>query len=375
LIQVDVKNTFEKLNYFNGLTAKQKNQAVTANKDGIVSLLQTTDNFQRLHSFTDLSLKQKKDAVASKKQGVIKTIANKDFINKLSNILGRYSEDDEEQSDDRPRKKPVYEFLDKENEEDPDPNMYPEKVKASSFAKKYQNSIPGYTLQLLTDSVIMDKSNIVKPKQTKFASINEPTIDKAIEDMKGHDATQIGRHLFEFYNLSPSIIAKGLKKAKFNSGEITKSLVSVFDATGEEIAADLKFAGFSPKGIITVLKNLYEQRTDVKGQEMVAEIVTHLHTAGFEANETSEAIKEFFKLSSGTASLYLQKAGYPPEDVVMVMKNIFHIPSDKIAFILAETYKLEKSNAKILLETAGFPLLIIQSALDKVYKNRSMNYR
>ena len=90
---IQVSNTFERLNYFNSLTSKQKKEAISDNRPEIVSLLKTSDNFKNLNNFNNLSLKQKKEAVAGKTG--VKTVASQDFINKLSDLLERYNDEND----------------------------------------------------------------------------------------------------------------------------------------------------------------------------------------------------------------------------------------------------------------------------------------
>jgi hypothetical protein len=368
LIQIQVSNTFERLNYFNSLTANQKRQAVAGSQDEIVSLLKTTDTFQKLNNQNNLNpfSQQKKPAFDKRPQNV-KTIADKNFINRLSDLLERYNDDEDEEKE--RKRRPVYQFVDDENEE----NIYPEKVKATSFAQKYRNSIPGQPLKILSDSSIMEKSDIVKQKQPKKASINEPSVDQLVAEMKGSNAEQISTHLLEFYDCPPSQIARGLKKGGFAVDDIANTLFKTFKANAEEISADLKFAGFNASQVTAVLKKYYEKSPGHKGPELISGIARNLFSAGFNAGETAEEIKNIFKQGARETAVSLSRGGFNPEDTMFVMKNLFHLPVEKISGIFSEIFRLEKNQAKILLEKAGYPALLIQNSLDKVFRGQLKN--
>jgi hypothetical protein len=368
LIYIQVNNTFERLNYFNGLTSKQKSQVVSGNKRGIVSLLQTSDNFQR----------QKKENEKNQNNRNIKTIANKDFINKLSDLLGSYNEEEEEKQErERNRKKRIYSYLpveeaeEKSEEKETDDFIYPEKLKAGNFAQKYRNSIPGLNMKLLSDSSIMEKTDIIKHNQNSYSSISEFSIDKLIEEMKVKDAKEVTKHLFEIYNLSPAVIANGLKKGKFSAEDISGALINTFNANGEEIASDLKFADIEAKKVVDILKNFYEKNSNLKGQEIIPEIVKNLFSAEFSPEECGESIKSIFKLSSKDAAIFMMKAGYQEKDILQAMKNVFHIPLDKIVGLISDLFHLDKGQMKGFLQNAGYPNLIIHDAIIRAFKYKT----
>lgn len=168
-------------------------------------------------------------------------------------------------------------------------------------------------------------------------------------------AFTIANGLYEFYKMRPEDIAKELKNAGFKVQDVALMLKSKFNYSADRVAITLKRMGYRSNEVADVLRKKFSATASTASKS--------LKRAGYNATETAQALKSNFQQNAQQAFTLLQKAGFRTGDIVGAVKSQFNTTTQQMITMLKNINTKTNDIANLLKSKYGQSNQAIVNAL------------